>query len=134
MQALSLGDGQFYTFNVSTKKSDVMVIEQTGDCLETKPLSSSQAVPPRPQHHRGSLGVVRKRANTELCIQLPKGSSLKNKDLPEDIHSTSSYGPSAVVRGGQVGAQLSLTEEQLLRKLMANMEADSTLNFLKVLT
>ena len=124
---------------MSTKKGDVMVIEQTGDCLETKPLSSSRQGGGQRQHPR-SLGV-RKRANTELCIQLPKGSSLKNnKDptgLPEDIHS-SSYGPSSVVRGGNSSCsnqaiQLSLTEEQLLRKLMSNMEADSTLNFLKVL-
>ena len=95
MQALSLGDGQFYTFNVSTKKSDVMVIEQTGDCLETKPLST--------RHHRG-MGV--QKANTELCIQLP--GSLKNNardNFNPTESNTSSYGPSTVVRGGSCGSQ-----------------------------
>ena len=42
-------------------------------------------------------------------------------------HQTSA--PAGSSCNGQ--SQLSLSEEQLLRKLMANMEADNTLNFLK---
>ena len=138
--------------DLSSHNNDVMVIERTGDWLETKSIlipsggggplpnpkeSSSERPnrkpkrPPAPPSSSKPLGLGPK-SNTELNIDLRssrKSANLHPKDSSQRSSVRQKEKENAVVPSA--AAKLYLSEEQHLRKLMANLEGDNTLGFLK---
>ena len=143
---------QALSMDLSSHNNDVMVVERTGDWLETKSIlipsggggplpnpkeSNSERPnrkpkrPPAPPSSTKPLGLGPK-SNTELNIDLRssrKSANLHPKDSSQRSSVRQKEKENAVVPSA--AAKLCLSEEQHLRKLMANLEGDNTLGFLK---